>query len=210
MRITTVLATTMLGLGAAACTSSSAKTASKDAYSDDLKLASATTMDLATPKVNPALLTSLETAPRGAPKRAPTLKKGAGEQALPSEAPTVEAAPEPTPAAVEETKPVATTVAPAPAPEPNNEPVAVAPRPTPAASLPTGGVGAGDYGRGGGVFGGGIGVIIRGGGVGDDDHCEIRPRRGGVMRGPVYVPRPTLPVTGGTVVRPMGIRGIRY
>ena len=204
MRNTTALATAMLAFGAAACTST-AKTANKNAYAVDLELASATTMDLATPKVNPALLTFLETAPRGAPERAPMIKKGAGEHAMHSEAPTVEAAPEPTPAVFEEIEPVATTVAPVPVPEPTNEPVAVAPRPTPAASLPAGGVGEGDYGTGGGVFGGGIGVIIRGGGVGDDDHCEIRPRRGGVMRGPVYVPRPTLPVTGG--IRPWSIRG---
>jgi hypothetical protein len=204
MRTTTVLATAMLALGAAACTSKPAKTANKDAFSEDLKLASATTMDLATPKVNPALLTSLETAPRGAPERAPTIKKGEGEHAIPSEAPTVEAAPEPTPAPAVETEPVATTVAPAPVPEPNSEPVAVAPRPTPAATLPAGGMGAGDYGTGGGVFGGGIGIIIRGGG--DGDHCEIRPR-GGVMRGPVYVPRPTMPATGGITIQPRGIRG---
>jgi len=210
MRTTTVLATAMLALGAAACTSSPAKTAKNDAFSADLKLASATTMDLAAPKVNPALLTALETAPRRAPEPAPTLKKGDGEHAVHSEAPTVEAAPEPTPAAVEETEPVATAVAPAPAPEPINEPVAVAPRPTPPASLPAAGTGAGDYGTGGGVFGGGIGVVIRGGGV-DGDHCEIRPRRGGVMRGPVmrgpvYVPRPVVPTTRGTTVRVIGIR----
>ena len=193
---TAILATTMLALGVAACSSSAKKSATKDDFSNDLKLASATTMDLATPQVNQALLTSLETAPRGAPEPAPTIKKGAGDHAVHSEAPTVEAAPEPTPAAVEETEPVATAVAPAPTPEPTNEPVAVAPRPTPAATLPAGGTGAGDYGRGGGVFGGGIGVVIRGGGVGDGDHCEIRPRRGGVLTGPVYVPRPTAPMTG--------------
>jgi len=203
---TTVLAATMLAFGAVACSSTGKESANKDAFSNDLKLASATTMDLAAPKVNPALLTTLETAPHSAPERAPTLKKGEGERAVQSEAPTVAAEPEPTPAAVDETEPVATAVAPAPVPEETNEPVAVAPRPTPAAVIPAGGAGAGDYGRGGGVFGGGIGVVIRGGGV-DGDHCQPRGRRGGgVYTGPIYVPRPTAPVSGGSTVRPRMIR----
>jgi hypothetical protein len=201
---TTLLATTMMAFGAVACSSGGTESV-KDDFSADLKLASATTMNLAAPAVNPALLT-LENAPKAAPQRAPIIKKAPeGERAVQSEAPTVAAEPEPTPAAVEESEPVATAVAPAPVPQETNEPVAVAPRPTPPAAVPSGGRGAGDYGTGGGVFGGGVGVVIRGGGVGED-HCV--PRRGGrgVYTGGIYVPRPTAPVAGGSVVRPRVVR----
>lgn len=200
MRTTTKLArlaTMILAAGLVACgTSRKADVAAKDDFKRDLQLASATNMDLAGPKVDPALLT-LETAPRGTPQPTPTLKQAAGPKAVRSEAPTVEAAPEPQPAAVVEEAPVATTVAPAPTPQPTNEPVAVAPHPAPVPAMPAGGVGAGDYGTGGGVFGGGIGVVIRGGGV-DGDHCEIRGRRGPVIyRSPVYFPRPLAPTIRG-------------
>lgn len=199
MRTTTklaTLATTILAAGLVACgTSGKSDIAAKDDFKRDLRLASATNMNLASPKVDPALLT-LETAPRGAPQPTPTLKKAAGPKAVRSEAPTVEAAPEPEPAAVEEETPVATTEAPAPALE-STEPVAVAPRPAPVPAMPAGGAGAGDYGSGGGVFGGGIGVVIRGGGV-DGDRCEIHPRRRGpvIYTSPVYVPRPFTPRIG--------------
>jgi hypothetical protein len=204
---TIVLTATMLALGAVACSSGGSKSANTDDFSADLKLASATTMDLAAPKVNQALLTSLETAPHSAPERAPVIKKAPeGDRVVQSEAPTVAAEPEPTPAAEQEVEPVATVVAPAPVPEESTEPVAVAPRPTPAATVPAGGRGAGDYGTGGGVFGGGIGVVIRGGGVGDD-HCVPRRRGGtGIYTGGIFVPRPTAPVAGGTVVRPRVVR----
>lgn len=203
MRAPIILATAVLALSAAACTTATKQEAAKDDFQRDLQLASATNMDLAAPEVNSALLTSLETAPGAAPKPAPTLKKDAeGDHAVPSDAPTVEATPEPEPAPVEETQPVAPIVAPAPVPEPINEPVAVAPRPQPVPATPAGGIGAGDYGRGGGVFGGGNGSVIRGGGV-DGDRCEIHSRRGGgtiIFRSPVYVPR-SLPATATAPVR---------
>ena len=207
MRTTTTklatLAAMLLTAGLMACgTSGKSGTASNDDFKRDLQLASATNMNLAAPKVDPALLT-LETAPRGAPQPTPTLKKAEGPKAVRSEAPTVEAAPEPEAAAVQEEVPVATTVAPAPAPQ-SNEPVAVAPRPMPAATQPGGGAGTGDYGRGGGVFGGGIGVVIRGGGV-DGDNCDLhgRGRPTIIYRSPVYVPRPLVPTSGrgGSILR---------
>jgi hypothetical protein len=77
----------------------------------------------------------------------------------------------------------------------------------------TGGVGddgAGDGGAGdaGRVIGTVIGVVIRGGSIGDDDHCEIHPRRRG--RGSIAIndrlPRSPFPATGGTF--PTG--GIRF
>jgi hypothetical protein len=167
----------------------------KDDFARDLQLASSTTMNLAGGKVDPALLSSLETKPQGAPEAATTVKKGAGNRAVRSHTPTVRATPEPDVAAVDEQMNDVEVEATAPVPEPTPEPVAVAPRPSPAPVIVQAGNGSGDYGtsgNGGGIFGpgGGIGgVVIRGGGV-DGDHCEIHGtgRRGGMSRGPVYVP----------------------
>ncbi|MEK7402440.1 MAG: hypothetical protein AABZ80_08785 [Gemmatimonadota bacterium] len=208
MRVTIKLATVVLALSAAACAPSAKTGTAADGFKRDLALASATNLDLATPVVNTALLTKLETAPSAAmPAR--TIKKAeSGDLAVKSEAPTVQAELEPEPAPVEEAQPVATAPAPAPVPPETNEPVAVAPRPMPAPVTPAGGIGAGDYGRGGGVFGGGIGVVIRGGGVGGDN-CEIHNRRrGGVIyRSPVYAPRPLSPAPSPErTVNPRGIR----
>jgi len=177
----------------AACAPAAKTASASDDFKRDLQLASATNMDLAAPAVNSVLLTSLETAVGGAPKPAKTIKKDLeGPMASPSEAPTVEAAPEPVPAPVEEAQPVAQAPAPAAVPVETNEPVAVAPHPQPAPVIPSGGAGAGDYGTGGGVFGGGTGSVIRGGGV-DGDHCDPHGRRGGgigiIFRSPVYTPR---------------------
>jgi len=204
MRALTKFAAAALTLTAVACAPSAKTDASKADFKRDLQLASATNMDLAAPAVNPALLT-LENAPGGAPERTKTIKQAeSGDHAVQSEAPTVQAAPEPEPAPVEQVaEPVATTVAPAPVPVESNEPVAVAPRPQPAPAMPAGGMGSGDYGRGGGVFGGGVGVVIRGGGVGDGDHCEIRPRGGIIYRSPVYSPRPLSGTSSPTTPRSM-------
>lgn len=166
-------------------------TAKQEDFKRDLQLASSSTMDLAGPKVDPALLSSLETKPQGAPQAALTVKKGAGNRAVHSHNPTVRATPETDVAAVDESSQQVETVTTAPVPEPSNEPVAVAPRPIPVV-IQSGG-NAGDYGtsgNGGGVLGGGGGiggVVIRGGGV-DGDHCEIHNGRPGTRRGPVYVP----------------------
>lgn len=195
------IAALFLSAGIAACGDGRATDANtQDEFKRDLQLASSTTMDLAAPKVDPALLNSLETEPQGAPQPAPTVKKGAGSRAVRSQTPTVRATPEVDVAAVDETIEEVESVASAPVPEPTNEPVAVAPRPTPVV-IQSGG-GNGDYGTngdGGGIFGpgsGGIGVVIRGGGV-DGDHCEIhRPGRGRTSRGPVY----TTPNTGGIYI----------
>jgi hypothetical protein len=167
-------------------------TAKQEDFKRDLQLASSSTMDLAGPKVDPALLASLETKPQGAPEASLTVKKGAGNRAVRSNSPTVRATPETDVAALDESSEEVETVTTAPVPEPSNEPVAVAPRPTPVV-IQSGG-GAGDYGNsgnGGGVFGGGGGiggVVIRGGGV-DGDRCEIHNGRGGRTRGgPIYIP----------------------
>ena len=179
----------------------------------DLDLASATTMALASAQVDSALLNSLETAPRGEPSAATTLKQGDGSRAVRSSSPTVRATPEVSAAAVDEDAQTE-TLAEAPAPE-ALEPVAVAPRPAPPVVIATGSP-AGDYGTGGsdgGIFGGGMGgggVIIRGGGV-DGDNCELHTRGGrrGTSRGPIYVP--TVPVAAqpsGPQDRSRGVGGI--
>ena len=203
------IAALSLVAGLAACRGGKSKSAAKQAdFNADLQLASSTTMNLAAPKVDPALLT-LENQPQNAPQPATVVKKGAGNRAVHSASPTVHADLSDDVAAVDENTEETETVESAPAPE-NNEPVAVAPRPAPTPVVLPAGNGSGDYGTsgsGGGIFGpgGGIGgVIIRGGGV-DGDHCEIHGRRGGTRSGPVYVPN-----TGGISIGsrfPGGISG---
>lgn len=200
------LATLALAAAVSACTDARATDADAD-LQRDLALAS-TTVSLAAPRVDSALLSSLETKPQGAPEKAPVLKKAEGPRAVRSRTPTVQAAPVDELAAAESEEEVVEVMAEAPAPEEITEPVAVAPRPQPVV-VDAGG--SGDYGDGnGGVWGGGTGVVIRGGGV-HGDNCELHyPRRGGVYRGPVFIPQaPT--TAGGTVVnlpRPSD-RGVR-
>ena len=178
--------------------------AQQDDFKSDLQLAASTTMDLATPKVDPSLLnSSLENKPQGAPQPATTIKKASsGNRAVRSHTPTVRAAPETQVASTDESAQEAVTVQQVPAPD-ISEPAAVAPRPSPAPTADAGN-GSGDYGtsgNGGGIFGpgGGMGgVVIRGGGA-DGDHCEPHGgmgRRGG-MGGPILIPRTTVPVIGG-------------
>lgn len=210
MRKTTKLSLAALALttGMFACADAPAAETRNADLQRDIELASATTMKLATPRVDSALLTSMETQPQATPEVAKTVRRGAGSRAVRSETPTVRATPVVEVAELEESEEVQTESI-APAPEESSEPVAVAPRPAPVV-LPTGGEGGGDYGtsgNGGGIFGGGSGrggVVIRGGGV-DGDNCELhrRPRRGGIA-GPVYypnTPRTGMPVydNGGAV-----------
>jgi hypothetical protein len=191
-RKVSLVALALASAGLAAC-GESGSSASQEDLKRDLQLASATTMNLAAPRVDSSLLTSMETTPQGTPEASKSVKKGAGPRAVHSETPTVHASPDVDVAAVEESDEVQTESV-APVPEPTPEPVAVAPRPAPVVIPASTG---GDYGSGGGIFGGtdgsGRGVVIRGGGV-DGDNCE-RHRggaRGGVISsGPVYLPNPT-------------------
>jgi hypothetical protein len=201
VRTTTIklsLAALAFTAGLTACGDAKATDVAQEDLQRDLQLASATTMNLATPRVDSALLNSMETKALSAPEVATTVRRGAGTRAVRSEAPTVEAAPDVDVAAVEESEEVeAESIA--PVPEPITEPVAVAPRPAPTV-IPT--AGTGDYGTGGsggGIFGGGGGVVIRGGGV-DGDNCELHGGRRGTSRGPIYFPSPRS--TPSTVVRP--------
>jgi hypothetical protein len=198
------IAVLSLAVGVAACSEGRAtEAAQQDDFKRDLQLASSTNLDLAGHKVDPSLLSSLETQPKAAPIAAVTVKKGAGNRAVRSQTPTVRATPTEDVAAIDDAADEVVTIEEVPVPEPTSEPVAVAPRPTPV-GIPAAGGGSGDYGtsgNGGGVWGtgGGIGgVVIRGGGV-DGDHCEIHGTgRGGRMGGPVYVP--SVPRTGGIFI----------
>ena len=207
MRMSPTLKLSLAFLAVAAAVSACRDARATDADADlqrDLALASST-VSLAGPVVDSALLNSMETKPQGAPEEAPVLKKAAGPRAVRSRTPTVQAAPVEELAAAEESEEVVEEIAEAPAPEETTEPVAVAPRPQPVV-IET--AGTGDYGTGnGGVWGngGGTGVIIRGGGI-DGDNCELHRRGRGTYRGPIFVPAP-VPTTGGTVVnypRPSG------
>ena len=211
MRTSPTLRLSLAILVAAAAVSACRDARATDADADlqrDLALASSS-VSLAAPVVDAALLNSLETKPQGAPEKAPVLKKAEGQRAVRSRTPTVQAAPVEELAAAEETEEVVEVVAEAPAPEESSEPVAIAPRPEPVV-IET--AGTGDYGTGnGGVWGnggrGGIGVILGGGGI-DGDNCIPRRRRGpGTYQGPIYVPQAPIPTAGGTVVnlpRPTG------
>lgn len=201
-KMTKPLALLSIAIAITACADANANSA-QDELKRDLELASATTMKLATPPVDSALLTSMETKPINAPAPARVVKRGAGPRAVASEEPTVEATADEDVAAVEEEEVETETIAPAPAPE-ISEPIAVAPRPQPSI-IQTGG--AGDYGVGSGGMGGGTGgVVIRGGGV-DGDNCRPRGRNGGpiVYRGPVFIPQTVTPrgtrVVGRTIVQ---------
>lgn len=195
------LAAVVLTVGVMACTDAPAAETKNGDLQRDIELASATTMNLAAPRVDSALLNSMETQTKATPEVAKTVRRGAGSRAVRSETPTVRATPVVEVAALEESEEVQTESV-APAPEESSEPVAVAPRPAPVI-IPTGGAGGGDYGtsgNGGGIFGDGSGrggVVIRGGGV-DGDNCELhrRPRNRGGIAGPVYMPNPSVPRTG--------------
>lgn len=188
------LASLSLAVGISACQNASGNdTAAQDELKRDLQLAASSTINLATPKVDLALLT-LEGRPQSAPQASSVVRRGAGNRAVRSRTPTVRAEPEIEVAALDDSE-VVETVAAAPAID-NAEPVAVAPRPADV-FIPTGGTG--DYGTAGngGIFGGGGGggVVIRGGGV-DGDNCELHRRgRIGVPGGVYRIPRTTVPTT---------------
>jgi hypothetical protein len=182
------IAALALTAGLSACRDASANSAAQqDELKRDLEMAASATINLAAPRVDPALLT-LEGQNQSAPQASHVVRRGSGNRAVRSPSPTVLAEPAVEVATLDETD-VSERLAEAPAPE-SSEPVAIAPRPVPVV-VPAG---TGDYGTGGGIFGGGSGVVIRGGGV-DGDNCELHRRGRG---GTIYLP----PNTGGSVVIP--------
>jgi hypothetical protein len=195
-----------IGIAAAACSKKSPVVSMSDDLKRDLKLAS-TTQDI---RINPD-----EIAPTAKPAAAPKVRKAtSGPKVVRSRKPTVLAS-----AAPVEAADVATDVpdvqvaseAPAPAPAPETAPEApplARPSSVPASSSGDAGSGSGrvDTGGGmggvGGVLGGILGAVIRGGVVGDDDHCDPRSMPGNRR------PRVTDIYSGGIHGGMGGMRGI--
>jgi len=176
------------------------------ALRSDLESASAPTTAMAASQFKPTQVVSaieLGESPRA---NAPERTAAPARRATPRAAPKPQVQPVDPKATNPESEPV--LVAAAPAPEPSSEPAAepaaapapapiptAGPRPTPnpiPAPEPSGGRAP----RGGGGGMGGIGtiggVIIRGGSIGDDDHCEHHGA-GIMINRPSPVIRPTFP-----------------
>jgi hypothetical protein len=198
---TTAAAATALALGACGGGSGGSSTAAlDDGLRRDLQLAAASSVELAggaRDRQAARFVSAVEGAPQGegndvtradrrgtARHRAPT--RGVRRVAQARPAPAADVSPAETPAMVEAPAAVVASNDEAPAPAPADTP---APSPEPERPVAVGGPSAGedrgeiDEGRRGrrGNGGGWIGVVIRGGGVGDIDHCErdMPGRRGG-------------------------------
>jgi hypothetical protein len=170
----------------------------------DLQLATATqTLKISPDEISPKAHEELAVKPKKAPN---------GPKVIRSQKPTVKASV--TPREVAETKQdlpnvqmVATAPAPSETPAPDAAPPLARPAPVPvqasfpgAQPIPATGSGAGA------VLGGIMGAVIRGGMVGDDDHCDPRPGRrrvGGIIGSGSYIPSAT-PGIGGHL--PGGMR----
>jgi hypothetical protein len=201
MGMKTVVAVLPMTLFALACGGHSKQeksTALSDDLRSDLARASAPTSALASSQFRPQQVVSnieLGNAPAArethSPSKASRSHTRRTPRAKPAPAPKVEAVK----AVTVEPAAQPTTIAVVPAPEPT-----AGPRPTPnPVEYPSGGGSDTDGEHAGGGIGGVIGVIIRGGSIGDDDHCEIHP---GV---PVMVnSRIPVPIGRGTFPRPRG------
>lgn len=204
---------TLLGAAAILAACGRDRSAASSDLQNDIKLASDANLDLAASQTaTPYSLT--EVAPQAKPEVARTLHRASGPKAVRTPKPTVAAAPEATTSSSEDAAQTE-TVAEAPVPAPETEtgaslPAAGRPTAVPVAYPGDGGAmgSGGSQGSGGGagsgtVLGGIFGVILRGGGTGDDDHCEPQPttRRptGGYPRGGggVYQPNPGSSTRGG-------------
>ena len=197
---TTAAAAAALALGACGGGSGASTASLDDGLRRDLQLAAASSVEMAG-GAREAQRTRFVSAVEGAPQRegndvtradrrgtvrhkAPT--RGVRRVAESRPAPAAEEAPAETQAEVEAPAAVVASNDAAPAPAPADTP---APSPEPEQPVAVGGPSAGqdqgeiDEGRRGrrGNGGGWIGVVIRGGGVGDVDHCErdMPGRRGG-------------------------------
>ncbi len=200
MRTTTLIAGTLpIAALFAACARAPRPDAAGNAdLQRDLKLAATSTINLATPPVNPANFKDLETAPPTDLRPARHLVKAPGPRAIASRDPDLRASEIPEVAA-SNPMPQVQSVAAAPVPVATLDPVATVPRPSSAPMLP----GPGDEGNGGrgtagtGGFGPFIGVIIGGGGL-DGDHCEPHGRGNGAVPG-IFLPDPGGVIGGGSI-----------
>jgi len=180
-------------LVAAACGKGKAptSTAMTEDLKRDLKLASATqNIQISPDEVSPKSHQELALKPKKAPD---------GAKVMRTEHPTVKASAAPTEVAeiktdIPQVQVMASAAAPSETPTSDSPPLA-RPSPVPAASYPS--TGAIPNRGSGGILGGIFGAVIRGGVVGDDDHCDPRgmPRRGGGRS----IGGDNLPVFGGGI-----------
>ena len=200
MRALALLTTLPLAL-LVACGADDAAPRVSDDLRADLRLASSGSMELASAVGRDSMVVSaIERSPARVASPAATPRGSATPRVrVPRPEPAPEPAPTPAPAAAPEEPEVI-----AEAPAPTDLPAAT--RPVPVSFPAGGGVGAegargGDGPGMGEVVGTVIGVVIRGGGVGDD-HCIPRGRRGRGRPGPVLtgipgrtggLPSPTFP-----------------
>jgi hypothetical protein len=164
------------------------RTSMSDDMKRDLQLASATqNLRISPDEVAPKSHQELALKPKEAPS---------GPKVIRSEHPKVKASATPVDAApIKANVPQVQVMASAPAPSEtptSDAPPLARPSPVPAASYP-GAAPIPANGGSGGILGGIFGAVIRGGGVGDDDHCDPR---GGARRpsgtyfpGGVMIPR---------------------
>ena len=178
-----------VAVAAAACSKADSRppTAMTDDLKRDLQLASHTKdIQISPDEVAPKAHQELAVRPKKAPD---------GPKVIRSEHPTVKASATPTEIAEIKTDiPQVQVMASAPAPSetPSSDaPPMARPSPVPAQGYP--GAEPIPASNTGSILGGIAGAVIRGGMIGDDDHCD--PRRG---------PRPMGGVYGGGILRPMG------
>jgi hypothetical protein len=178
-----------VAVAAAACSKADSRspTAMTDDLKRDLQLASHTKdIQISPDEVAPKAHQELAVRPKKAPD---------GPKVIRSERPTVKASATPTEIAEIKTDiPQVQVMASAPAPSetPSSDaPPMARPSPVPAQGYP--GAEPIPASNTGSILGGIAGAVIRGGMIGDDDHCD--PRRGPRPRGGVY---------GGGILRPMG------
>jgi len=182
----TLVSTAVVAIAACGKDKSPTSTAMSADLKKDLQLASATqNIHINPDEVAPNSKQELNLRPKKAPDgnkvirtEHPTVKASAKEQQvaeIKTEMPTIQVA--------------ASSPAPSETPTPDAPPLA-RPSPVPTTQYPsTGAIPASGSGGSGGILGGIFGTVIRGGGVGDDDHCDPHgapPRRGRPVGGDVY------------------------
>lgn len=192
---------------AVACSKGSShtqKTAMTDDLKRDLQLASATqNIQISPDEIAPKAHQELAVKPKKAPH---------GPKVIRSEHPTVKASAKPVEAAeiktnIPQVQVMASAPAPSETPTPDAPPMA---RPSPMPTINSPGAQPIPANGGGGVIGAIFGAVIRGGVVGDDDHCDPRSiPRGRVIGGDVYGSNPMGGMMGGIggMRRPIGNRG---
>ena len=187
---------------AIACGKSKAPTSS-DMSADlkrDLQLASQTqNIQISPDELSPQSKKELAMRPKAAPQ---------GPKVVRTKNPTVKASPKPVqvaeiPTQVPQVQVMAASPAPSETPSPDAPPMA-RPAPVPTQQYPSAGQIPANAGAGS-VIGAIFGAVIRGGVVGDDDHCDPRGGRGHPIGGGQIYGRPT----GGYPI-PRGMGGSRF